>query len=73
MLCALKAPFKAQSMVALSDEIMWKKVDWIPAFYSKELQQLIDACLVVDPNDREFVGGLFKYFSNQVEINLNEA
>ena len=61
-MCALKLPFDAVSIPALSLKIMRGIYDKIPYFYSKELKMLVDCLLAVNPDDRPNINEILSNF-----------
>lgn len=58
-LCTLKHAFDSNNLLGLVIKIVKEKVDAIPSSYSKELQQIINALLSKNGNDRPTIKELF--------------
>ena len=60
-LCTFRPPFEAESMEGLARKIMRGKYNPIPAGYSRDLQNVVDRLLVVDPARRASIDDILSH------------
>ena len=74
-LCMLRPPFNGESIHSLAVKIVDGKYQSIPPIFSKELRNLVAACLAQDPNKRPSIALILKMplIRNRIKTFLSES